>query len=71
VSKTIKHGEAFPASLGPIKNWERQMSYLTGVANQRPLLRITAQVLLAFCCAAPLVLAFSSVVAYGVHTLMH
>ena len=47
------------------------MSYLTGVANQRPLLRITAQVLLAFCCAAPLVLAFSSVVAYGVHTLMH
>ena len=47
------------------------MSYLTGVANQRPLLRITAQVLLAFCCAAPLVLAFSSFVAYGVHTLMH
>jgi len=47
------------------------MSYLAGVANQRPLLRITAQVLLAFCCAAPLVLAFSSFVAYGVHTLMH
>ena len=38
------------------------MSYLTDVANQRPLLRITAQVLLAFCCAAPLVLAFSSFV---------
>jgi hypothetical protein len=72
VSKTIKHGEASPRLAGPDKkNWERQMSYLTGVANQRPLLRITAQVLLAFCCAAPLVLAFSSVVAYGVHTLMH
>src|SRR6516164_7295786 len=56
----MKPGEALPASLSPIKNWERQMSYLTGVANQRPLLRITAQVLLAFCCAAPLVLAFSS-----------
>ena len=28
------------------------MSYLTGVADQRPLLRITAQVLVAFCCAA-------------------
>jgi hypothetical protein len=41
------------------------MSYLTGVADQRPLLRITAQVLLAFCYAAPLVLAFSSFVADG------
>ena len=47
------------------------MSFLTGVANQRPLLRITGQILLAFCCAAPLVLAFSSFVAYGVHTLIH
>jgi len=71
VPEMMKPGEALPASLSPIKNSERQMSYLTGVANQRPLLRITAQVLLAFCCAAPLVLAFSSVVAYGVHTLMH
>lgn len=47
------------------------MSYLTDVANQRPLLRIAAQVDLAFCCAGPLVLAFSSFVAYGVHALMH
>ena len=70
VPKKNKHGEAPPASRDPIKNWE-QMSYLTDVANQRPLLRITAQVILAFCCAAPLVLAFSSFVAYGVHTLMH
>jgi hypothetical protein len=71
VPKAIKHAEVSPASRSPIKNWERRMTYLTGVANQRPLLRITAQVLLAFCCAAPLVLAFSSFVAYGVHTLMH
>ena len=47
------------------------MSYLSNVANQRPILRITAEVIVAFCCAAPLVLAFSSFVAYGVHTLMH
>lgn len=71
VPKRIKHVEVLLASRGPIKKWERQMSYLADVANQRPLLRITAQVLLAFCCAAPLVLAFSSFVAYGVHALMH
>jgi hypothetical protein len=47
------------------------MSYLTQVTNQRPMLRITAEVVLAFCCAAPLVLAFSSLVAYGVHSLTH
>ena len=47
------------------------MSYLLQVANQRPMLRISAEVVFVFCCAAPLVLAFSSVVAYGVHTLMH
>ena len=47
------------------------MSYLSGVASQRPLLRVSAQILLAFCCAAPLVLAFSNFVAYGVHTLLH
>jgi hypothetical protein len=46
------------------------MSYLLNVTSQRPMLRITAEVLLAFCCAAPLVLAFSSLVAYGVHSLM-
>jgi hypothetical protein len=47
------------------------MSYLTQVANRRPILRITAEVVLAFCCAAPLVLAVSSLVAYGVHSMMH
>jgi hypothetical protein len=47
------------------------MSYLPSAANQRPLLRITAEVIVAFCCAAPLVLAFSVLVAYGVSALVH
>jgi hypothetical protein len=46
------------------------MSYLTNIANQ-PMLRVTGGVLLAFCCAAPLVLAFTSFVAYGLHSLAH
>jgi hypothetical protein len=45
------------------------MSYLTKIANERPMLRVTGEVLLVFCCAAPLVLAFSSLVAYGLHSL--
>jgi hypothetical protein len=47
------------------------MSHFLNVANQRPMVRVTVQVIVAFCCAAPLVLLFSSVVAYGVHALMH
>jgi hypothetical protein len=47
------------------------MSYLRNVAIQRPMLRVTGEVLLVFCCAAPLVLAFSSFVAYGLHSLSH
>jgi len=47
------------------------MSYLSNVANQRPMLRITAEVIVAFCCAAPLVLGFSALVAYGVSALVH
>jgi hypothetical protein len=47
------------------------MSYLAHVANQRPMLRVAGEVLLAFCCAAPLVLAFSSFVASGLHSLTH
>ncbi len=47
------------------------MSYLTNIANQRPMLRVTGEVLLAFCCTAPLVLAFCSFVAYGLHSLTH
>jgi hypothetical protein len=40
-------------------------------ASQRPMVRLSLQVILAFCCAAPLVLLFSSAVGYGVHALMH
>jgi hypothetical protein len=47
------------------------MSYPLNVASQRPMVRLAVQVILAFCCAAPLVLLLSSVVAYGVHTLVH
>jgi len=47
------------------------MSYLRNIANQRPMVRISAEVVLAFCCAAPLVLAFTSFVAYGLHSLTH
>jgi len=46
------------------KGGERQMSYL---ANQRPILRVTAEVILTFCCAAPLVLALT----YGVQSLIN
>src|SRR5215470_6827474 len=46
------------------------MSYLTQVAHQRPMLRVTAEIALVFCCAAPLVLAFSSLVGYGVSLMI-
>jgi hypothetical protein len=35
------------------------MHYLSGVANRRPMLRVTGEILLAFSCAAPLVLLLS------------
>jgi hypothetical protein len=41
---------------------ERQMSYLSNVLTERPMLRVTASVILAFCCAAPLVWLFSNLV---------
>ena len=47
------------------------MTQFLNVASQRPMVRVAAQVILAFCCAAPLVLALSSFVAYGVHAIMH
>jgi len=52
-------------------HWERQMSYLWNVANQRPMLRVAGEVVLAFCCAAPLVLLFSSLAATGLRSLLH
>jgi hypothetical protein len=47
------------------------MTQFLTVASQRPMVRVAVQVILAFCCAAPFVLLFSSFVAYGVHTIMH
>ena len=50
---------------------ERQMTYLSNVANERPMLRISATIILAFTCAAPFVLLISGVVGYGVRSLIH
>jgi hypothetical protein len=47
------------------------MNYLSHVASQRPMLRVTGEIVLAFCCAAPLVLAFLSFVASGLHSLTY
>jgi hypothetical protein len=47
------------------------MSYLVNVTNQRPMLRTAAGVIFAFCCAAPFVLLISSLVVYGVRSLIH
>jgi hypothetical protein len=52
-------------------HWERQLSYLLNVANERPMLRTAAAVILAFCCATPFVLLFSSLVVYGVRSFIH
>jgi len=52
-------------------DWKRQMSYLVNVTNERPMLRTAAGVMFAFCCAAPFVLLFSSLVVYGVRLLIH
>lgn len=38
---------------------ELQMHYLSNVANRRPMLRVTGEILLAFSCATPLVLLLS------------
>lgn len=68
--KQIRRGVTPPRG-AEHKRVESEMSYLTQVVNQRPMLRITAEVVLVFCCAAPLVLALSSLVAYGVQSVMH
>ena len=47
------------------------MTYLTNVSNARPMLRISATIILAFTCAAPFVLLFSGLAAYGVLSLIH
>jgi len=40
----------------PGEHGEREMHYLSNVANQRPMFRIAAEIVLAFSCATPLVL---------------
>jgi hypothetical protein len=47
------------------------MTYLSNVANERPMLRISATIIRAFACAAPFVFLFSGLVGYGVHSLIH
>jgi hypothetical protein len=47
------------------------MSYLSNVLNARPLLRTAAAVMLVFCCPAPFVLLFSSLVVYGMRSFIH
>ena len=49
---------------------ERQMSYLSNVLTEQPMLRVAASVILAFCCAAPLVWLFSNLVVYGLRTYL-
>jgi hypothetical protein len=47
------------------------MTYLSNVTNERPMLRISATIILAFTCAAPFVLLISGVVGYGVRSLIN
>jgi hypothetical protein len=35
---------------------KRHMNYLAHVVNRRPMLRLSGEIVLAFCCAAPFVL---------------
>ncbi len=47
------------------------MTYLSNVANRRPVLRMAGGVILAFCASAPLVWLFSNLVVYGVRSFTH
>jgi hypothetical protein len=47
------------------------MSFLSKIAGQRPMLRVAASVIIAFCCAAPLVLLVSGLVVYSVRSFIH
>ena len=71
MQKTIRLARFTTPCVANIKGGSVKMSYLRNIAIQRPMLRVTGGVLLAFCCAAPLVLAFTSFVAYGLHSLSH
>jgi hypothetical protein len=47
--------------------WERH-AYLTNVVNKRPMVRVSASVILAFCFATPLVWLFSNLLFYGLRS---
>ena len=73
LSSVIKNDQAktLAAQTGDANDHrERQMSYLINEANERPMLRTAASVILAFCCAAPFVLLFSSLVVYGLRSFI-
>ena len=46
------------------------MSYLSNVINERPMVRVSASVILAFCCAMPFVWLFSNLVVYGLRSFL-
>jgi len=46
------------------------MSYLSNVLTERLMLRVAASVILAFCCAAPVVWLFSNLVVYGLRSYL-
>jgi hypothetical protein len=46
------------------------MSYLENVVNERPMLRVAAWVIAAFCFATPLVWLFSNLVVYGLRSVL-
>jgi hypothetical protein len=48
----------------------RWFSYLSKFAHERPMVRISASVVLAFCCATPLVWLFSNLVVYGLRSFL-
>jgi hypothetical protein len=46
------------------------MTYLLNAVNERPMVRVSASVILTFCCAAPLVWVFSNLVVYGLRSFL-
>jgi hypothetical protein len=46
------------------------MNYLSNVVNERPMVRVSASVILAFGCAAPLAWLFSNLVVYGLRSFL-
>jgi len=47
------------------------MSFFSKTVSRRPMLRVATSVIIAFCCAAPLVLLVSGLVVYGVRAFIH